>query len=69
MRLLVRFHPQPILKLSRGANPDSGLHHPGGLDAVLLSGRDGINTIWFEEQHKKWVVAKVNDGLPQEGGE
>ena len=50
-------------------NPDAVIHVSGGFDAILLSGRDGINTIWFNGLEKKWVVAKVNDGLPQGGCE
>ena len=68
-RSLVRLHLHPILKLFRGADPGPVIHVSGGCDAVLLSGRDGVNTIWYNKLEKKWVIAKVNDGLPQEGGE
>ena len=69
MRLLVRLYIQLVLKVFRGADTDSVIHVSGGCDAVLLSGRDGVSTIWFNELEEKWIVAKVNDGLPQEGGE
>ena len=61
--------PTTRLELFHDANLDAVIHVSGGFDAVLLSGRDGINTIWFNELEQQWVVAKVNDGLPQDGCE
>jgi len=54
---------------ANNAKSNSVIHVSGGYDAVLLSGRDGINTIWFDSLDHKWVVSKINDGLPEEGGE
>jgi len=61
--------PTTRLEPFHDANPDAVIHVSGGFDAVLLSGRDGINTIWFNGLEQQWVVAKVNDGLSQDGCE
>lgn len=66
MRLLVKNLPNPTLN---DADPAAVIHVYGGFDAILLSGRVGISTIWFNRLEQKWVVVKVNGSLPQDGCE
>ena len=37
-----------------------------GLDMILVAGREGVATLWFDQfTGKKWEYAIVGQGLPQ----
>lgn len=39
----------------------------GDLDAVLVSGREGVILLYFNERSKEWVYNIIGTGLPREG--
>ncbi|THH03890.1 hypothetical protein EW145_g5922 [Phellinidium pouzarii] len=40
----------------------------GGLDQVLLAGREGISLIWYEINAKEWRSENIGTGLPETKG-
>ncbi|QRW09078.1 hypothetical protein RhiLY_08077 [Ceratobasidium sp. AG-Ba] len=42
------------------------IHSPGGLDKILVAGREGVSLIWFDPKTQEWRWENLGTGLPQE---